>query len=114
MPLAAAPYRASGLVQWSQSGHYQSLSPVAISLKYHFFNHLTVNGKLLARAPVGIRFNEHASDLNGPTLFAHACKLGLEGIVSKRRDLPYRSGRSKAWLKVKNPASPAIHRAWSW
>jgi ATP-dependent DNA ligase len=41
---------------------------------------------------------------------------GLEGIVSKRRDFPYRSGRSKSWVKVKNPASPAIHRVreWSW
>jgi bifunctional non-homologous end joining protein LigD len=37
--------------------------------------------------------------------------MGLEGIVSKRRDLPYRSGRSKCWIKVKNPASPAMLRA---
>jgi len=42
--------------------------------------------------------------------------MGLEGIVSKRRDGPYRSGRSKSWVKVKNPTSPAIHRVreWSW
>jgi ATP-dependent DNA ligase len=33
-----------------------------------------------------------------------------EGIVSKRRDLPYRSGRCRAWVKVKNPASPAVLR----
>ena len=46
----------------------------------------------------------------GATIFAHACKLGLEGIVSKRRDLPYRSGRCRAWAKVKNPASPAMVR----
>jgi ATP-dependent DNA ligase len=39
-----------------------------------------------------------------------ACKLGLEGIVSKRRDLPYRSGRCRAWVKIKNPASPAVLR----
>jgi hypothetical protein len=37
-----------------------------------------------------------------------ACKLGLEGIVLKRRDLPFRSGRCRAWVKVKNPASPAV------
>jgi bifunctional non-homologous end joining protein LigD len=43
-------------------------------------------------------------------MFRHACKLGLEGIVCKRRDAPYRSGRSKTWLKVKNPASPAMLR----
>jgi bifunctional non-homologous end joining protein LigD len=35
---------------------------------------------------------------DGPTVFAHACKLGLEGIVSKRKDSPYRSGRSPDWL----------------
>jgi ATP-dependent DNA ligase len=31
-----------------------------------------------------------------------ACALGLESIVSKRRDLPYRSGRCKGWIKIKN------------
>jgi ATP-dependent DNA ligase len=40
----------------------------------------------------------------------HACKLVLEGIVSKRRDSPYRSGRSKTWVKIKNPDSPAMLR----
>jgi bifunctional non-homologous end joining protein LigD len=37
-------------------------------------------------------------------VFAHACRLGLEGIISKRRDLEYRSGRCASWLKIKNPA----------
>jgi hypothetical protein len=37
-------------------------------------------------------------------------KWGLEGIVSKRRDLAYRSGRTKSWMKVKNPNSPAVLR----
>jgi ATP-dependent DNA ligase len=44
-------------------------------------------------------------------MFKHACKLGLEGIVSKRQDWPYRAGRSADWIKVKNPASPAMTRA---
>jgi ATP-dependent DNA ligase len=39
------------------------------------------------------------------------CKLGLEGIVSKKLDAPYKSGPSKAWLKIKNPKSPAATRA---
>ena len=43
-------------------------------------------------------------------MFEHVCKLGVEGIVSKRRDLPYRSGRSKCWLKIKNPTAPAVLR----
>jgi hypothetical protein len=62
--------------------------------------------KLLARSE-GIRFSEHITG-DRAIIFAHACKLGLEGIVSKRRDLPYRSGRCKAWRKVKNPASVAV------
>jgi ATP-dependent DNA ligase len=36
--------------------------------------------------------------------------MGLEGIVSKRRDLPYHGGRVRSWIKVKNPASPAALR----
>jgi ATP-dependent DNA ligase len=40
----------------------------------------------------------------------HACKLGLEGIVSKRLGSRYRSGRSHDWIKSKNPAAPAVKR----
>jgi hypothetical protein len=43
-------------------------------------------------------------------VFAQACKLGCEGIVSKRLGPAYRSGRSKQRLKVKNPAAPAVRR----
>ena len=39
-----------------------------------------------------------------------ACKLGLEGIVSKRSDSRYRSGRSPDWIKSKNPSAPAVRR----
>ena len=46
---------------------------------------------IVAKASSGIRFNEHIEG-DGPTVFAHACKLGLEGIVSKRRDSAWRSG----------------------
>ena len=44
---------------------------------------------IVARASPGIRFNEHMEG-DGPTGFGHACKLGLEGIVSKWRDSTYR------------------------
>jgi bifunctional non-homologous end joining protein LigD len=47
---------------------------------------------------------------DGLTIFNHACKMGLEGIVSKRKDSPYRSGRSPDWLKSKNPVSEAVRR----
>jgi bifunctional non-homologous end joining protein LigD len=43
-------------------------------------------------------------------MFKAICKLGLEGIVSKKLDAPYRSGPSKAWLKIKNPNAPAATR----
>jgi ATP-dependent DNA ligase len=60
----------------------------------------------------GLRFNEwiDGSELDGPTVFAHACKMGLEGIVLKRKDSTYRSGRSPDWLKMKNSAAPAVKR----
>jgi bifunctional non-homologous end joining protein LigD len=61
----------------------------------------------VAKARPGIRFNEHIEG-DGPTVFAHACKMGLEGIVSKRKDSMYRSGRSPDWLKMKNLAAPAV------
>ena len=41
---------------------------------------------------------------SGVTVFEHACRMGLEGIVSKRLGSRYRSGRSPDWLKFKNPA----------
>ncbi len=50
----------------------------------------------------GIRFSE-AVATEGATVFAHACKLGLEGIVSKRAGSRYRSGPSRNWLKCLNP-----------
>jgi bifunctional non-homologous end joining protein LigD len=64
---------------------------------------------LLRKARTGIRLSEHI-DGDGDTVFAHACELGLEGIVAKRRDRPYRSGRSPDWIKVKNPDAPAATR----
>jgi bifunctional non-homologous end joining protein LigD len=64
---------------------------------------------MLAKAGLGLRFNEHLEG-DGPTVFAHACKMGLEGIVSKRKDSMYRSGRSPDWLKFKNPACEAVKR----
>ena len=64
---------------------------------------------LLSKASSGILLNQHFEH-DGPTVFAHACKLGLEGIVSKRKDSRYRSGRTPDWLKSKNPASPAAKR----
>ena len=65
--------------------------------------------RLLGKAKRAIRFVEHLTG-DGPTVFEHVCRMGLEGIVSKRTDAPYRSGPSKLWVKTKNPASEAVRR----
>ncbi len=66
-------------------------------------------GKLLRKAKPGIRYSEHLTG-DGAEIFAHACKFGLEGIVSKRLNSPYRSGKVKYWLKTKNPKAAAMLR----
>jgi bifunctional non-homologous end joining protein LigD len=66
--------------------------------------------RLLGRRRLGIVLSDH-TDEDGAAIFQQACKMGLEGIVSKRLSAPYRSGRSKDWIKVKNPDSPAMIRA---
>ena len=64
---------------------------------------------ILAKARPGIRLNDHIEG-DGETVFRHACKLGFEGIVSKRLGSPYRSSRSRDWTKSKDPAAPAVKR----
>jgi ATP-dependent DNA ligase len=65
--------------------------------------------RMLARAAEGVRLNEHL-EAEGPVVFEHACRMGLEGIVSKRKGSWYSSGRSRDWLKAKNPKAPAVTR----
>jgi len=67
--------------------------------------------RLLARRSEGIFIAPFEQGEIGPDLFRAACNMGLEGLVSKRRDRPYRAGRSPHWIKIKNPASPAMTRA---
>ncbi|GGH24646.1 hypothetical protein GCM10007036_31200 [Alsobacter metallidurans] len=57
---------------------------------------------LLASPIDGIAFVD-AHDAYGPELFRHACAMGLEGIICKRKDAPNRSGPSPAWLKARCP-----------
>jgi ATP-dependent DNA ligase len=90
---------------------------VKARLVYYAFDLLYLDGFDLRRAPligrkrilagllsgVGlnlIRYTEHL-DGDGATVLEHACKLGLEGIVSKRADAPYRSGKRPEWVKTK-------------
>jgi bifunctional non-homologous end joining protein LigD len=64
---------------------------------------------LLFRGSDGIIFNQHYQG-DGAVIFEEACTLGCEGIVSKRLGSYYRSGRVAHWLKIKNPAAPAVKR----
>ncbi|MGA7658343.1 MAG: DNA ligase [Methylocella sp.] len=89
------------------------------------FDLIELDGEDLSRRPIedrkaalkklvhdkhpGIAFNKHF-DVEGSIVFHHACKLGCEGIVSKRLGSPYRFGRSKDWVKIKSPASAAVKR----
>jgi bifunctional non-homologous end joining protein LigD len=87
-------------------------------LRYHVFDLVYLDGfdltgttlldrksllaAITARLPVSspLRYSEHSEE-DGATMLRHACRMGLEGIVSKRKDLPYRSGRGAHWLKIK-------------
>ena len=66
--------------------------------------------RLLARRVDGIFLSDFEQGEIGQDLFRHACLMGLEGLVSKHRDRPYRTGRSPHWIKVKNRQHPAFSR----
>ena len=101
--------------------------PTNVSAVLCAFDLLELDGEDLRRSPIemrkggltmllrtpyphpGIALNEHYVG-DGAIVFAQACKLGCEGIVSKRLGSLYRSGRSKQWVKIKNPAAPAVQR----
>ena len=91
------------------------------NLVYYIFDLLHLNGRDLTSKPLLARKEElkkilplHGRSTTGPALccsehwigrgeelFHNACTMGLEGIVSKRKNEPYRSGRGKDWLKIK-------------
>ena len=64
---------------------------------------------LLGRKGEDLQFVEHLEG-DGAEIFTAACRLGLEGIVSKRADSTYKAGPSKMWLKTKNRNHPALIR----
>jgi bifunctional non-homologous end joining protein LigD len=66
--------------------------------------------RLLRGAGHGVQLSDHMEGTDGDAMFRHACAMGLEGIVAKRRDRRYRSGRSPDWIKVKNPDARAATR----
>jgi hypothetical protein len=71
-----------------------------------FLDRKAALARLLRNTGAGILFNEHIAE-DGHIVFAHACRLGAEGIVSKKVDGTYHSGPCRVWIKVRNPpASP--------
>jgi len=68
-----------------------------------------VLAKLLKGSPLRIVLNETFEE-DGAMVYREACRLGCEGIVSKRFGSRYRAGRSLHWVKVKNPNAPAVKR----
>jgi bifunctional non-homologous end joining protein LigD len=72
-------------------------------------NRKSLLAELLRDAHPGIVLNQHFEE-DGANVFQEACKLGCEGIVSKRLGSRYDSGRSKTWLKIKNSKAPAVKR----
>jgi hypothetical protein len=69
---------------------------------HRFLDRKAALARLLRNTEAGILLNDHVAE-DGPTVFAHACRLGAEGIVSKRVDGSYRSGPCPVWIKVRNP-----------
>jgi bifunctional non-homologous end joining protein LigD len=65
--------------------------------------------RLLRKAVPSLQLVKHI-ELDGPLVFEHACKLGAEGIVSKRAGSRYVGGPYDHWRKVKNPVAPAVKR----
>ena len=65
--------------------------------------------KLLKGSHLSLVLNDVYEE-DGAIVFREACRLGCEGIVSKKLGSIYRRGRSPLWLKVKNPNAPAVKR----
>ena len=61
---------------------------------------------ILRKSPHGVRLNEHMEHPEGAVVFQHACKMGLEGIVSKRLGSRYRSGRSPEAQEPERASGP--------
>ena len=78
--------------------------------KLPFTERKTLLQKALRRTRGGIQYVAHIEG-DGAEMFEAVCRAGLEGMVSKKLNSPYRSGKSKAWIKVKNPNAPAATRA---
>jgi bifunctional non-homologous end joining protein LigD len=75
-----------------------NLMPAPLLARKELLRQLLGDGK--SHADLQIRYSAHLAG-DGARMLAEACRLGLEGIISKRADRPYRSGRNDEWLKSK-------------
>ena len=119
---AEVAYLDSGGVTDFDALHSRTMDQVAVACA---FDLMMLDGDDLRRKPLverkallralllsskgGIQYVEHTEG-DGAKMFAAVCKLGLEGIVSKKLNAPYRSGPSRTWIKVKNPRATAATR----
>jgi hypothetical protein len=108
----------SGCLLLTQSGHRRlRIAAVQLDLRTPFRQSqipAVIAAKGVARQTpqwqhVSLVLNEHYEE-DGEIVFREVCKLGCEGIVSKRLGSMYRRGRSPHWVKVKNPNAPAVKR----
>ncbi|MFL5005625.1 MAG: hypothetical protein ACJ8DK_09835 [Microvirga sp.] len=71
--------------------------------RYELVERRALLRRYLKDAEPTLIYSDHMEGDKGEAMFRHACRLGLEGIVSKRSKSRYKSGRCDAWRKVKNP-----------
>ena len=120
LPCAAATLDGEAVAHRAGLPHFTSLRSRAGAKAAHYYvfdliqlNHENMRGlplierkqqlaELIDGADPSLHHVEHLTG-NGPEIFRAACRLGLEGIVSKLASSHYRSGRSYEWLKIKNP-----------
>ena|SRR5262249_14609850 len=97
---------------WSPgAAPFKALQPGELFLfKLHAPLNFIVGGGVCAQTAGGHCGQSHVRGTGRRGVFKHACALGCEGIVSKRLGSPYRSGRSRHWVKSKNPQHPAVRR----
>jgi len=94
-PLRARKARLTRLLAWSSGVRVRRTNPELDKLN---------------STSDAIQLVEYLDGAVGPAMFEHACRLGAEGIVSKRLDRAYRAGRCPHWLKSKNRQHPAMSR----
>jgi hypothetical protein len=109
VPLVSGSPRSQETHRRASGGHGQrGLLPRCAASRFEV--HKATLASVLVKVSPGIRLNEHIQHEDGEIVFHYACKLGLEGIASKRKDSTYRSGRSPDCLKMKNPGLLSVQK----